>query len=216
MNKIQILDCTLRDGGYCNEWDFGFDNVKRIISGLVEANVEIVECGFLTDRVNYDPDITRFSDIDQLKAAIPQNRDGKLFVAMVNYGEYDPNAIPDCDGTSVDGFRVAFHKKNLTESLELCRKIKDKGYLVVDGKGQLLMPNFVCAHSHIYSIFARGLSLPFDPHNFQEILDQMWMARILKKEDKRIGTKSGRGTDLNYIMTLYKDADIKLIRRMEL
>lgn len=130
MNKIQILDCTLRDGGYCNEWNFGFDNTKRIVSGLVDANVEIVECGFLTDRVNYDPDITRFSDINQLKAVIPDNRDGKIFVAMVNFGEYDPDDIPDCDGTSVDGIRVAFHKKNLMESLELCRKIKDKGYLV--------------------------------------------------------------------------------------
>lgn len=53
-------------------------------------------------------------------------------------------------------------------------EFKDKGYKVIDGKGQLLMPNFVCAHSHIYSIFARGLILPFNPNNFQEILDQMW------------------------------------------
>lgn len=53
-------------------------------------------------------------------------------------------------------------------------EFKDKGYKVIDGKGQLLMPNFVCAHSHIYSIFARGLILPFNPKNFQEILDQMW------------------------------------------
>lgn len=54
------------------------------------------------------------------------------------------------------------------------KNFKNKGYQVIDGKGQLLMPNFVCAHSHIYSIFARGLILPFNPKNFQEILDQMW------------------------------------------
>ena len=51
---------------------------------------------------------------------------------------------------------------------------KDDGYQVIDGKGQLLLPNFVCNHAHIYSIFARGLALPFDPHNFLEILEQMW------------------------------------------
>ena len=44
----------------------------------------------------------------------------------------------------------------------------------IDGKGQLVLPNFVCNHAHIYSIFARGMSLPFDPHNFLEILEQMW------------------------------------------
>ncbi|MFA6675472.1 MAG: amidohydrolase family protein [Bacilli bacterium] len=45
---------------------------------------------------------------------------------------------------------------------------------IIDGHGQLLLPNFVCCHAHIYSIFARGLILPFNPQNFQEILDQMW------------------------------------------
>ncbi len=51
---------------------------------------------------------------------------------------------------------------------------KDNSYQIIDGKGSLLLPNFVCAHSHIYSIFARGLSLKFDPHNFLDILEQMW------------------------------------------
>ena len=45
---------------------------------------------------------------------------------------------------------------------------------IIDFEGDLLIPSFVCAHSHIYSIFARGLILPFNPKNFQEILDQMW------------------------------------------
>lgn len=50
----------------------------------------------------------------------------------------------------------------------------DNGYEIKDGTGMLLLPSFVCSHAHIYSIFARGLALPFDPHNFVEILEQMW------------------------------------------
>ena len=53
-------------------------------------------------------------------------------------------------------------------------KYHNSGYQVIDGKGQLLLPNFVCNHAHIYSIFARGLSLPFYPSNFKEILEQLW------------------------------------------
>ena len=53
-------------------------------------------------------------------------------------------------------------------------KYQDKGVKPIDGQGQLLLPNFVCNHAHIYSIFARGLSLPFNPQNFLEILEQMW------------------------------------------
>lgn len=66
------------------------------------------------------------------------------------------------------------------------KNFKNKGYdRVEDFGGDLLMPTFVCAHSHIYSIFARGLILPFNPKNFQDILDQMWWkldAELVNKE----------------------------------
>ena len=130
MNKIQVLDCTLRDGGYCNEWRFGFDNAKRITSGLVDSNVEIIECGFITNKVNYDPDVTRFTTVKEVASIIPENRNGRIFVAMMNYGEYDIDGLPVYDGSSIDGIRVAYHKKNRYEALELCKKIKEKGYLV--------------------------------------------------------------------------------------
>ena len=50
MEKISVLDCTLRDGGYCNLWRFGKNNIKFIISKLVDAGVDVIECGFLTNR----------------------------------------------------------------------------------------------------------------------------------------------------------------------
>ena len=64
MNKVQVLDCTLRDGGYCNQWKFGFDNTKKITKGLTDANIDIIECGFLTNRVSYDSEITKFTTIE--------------------------------------------------------------------------------------------------------------------------------------------------------
>ena len=79
------------------------------------------------------------------------------------------------------------------------KNFKNKGYEVIDGKGQLLMPNFVCAHSHIYSIFARGLSLPFNPKNFQEILDQMWW-KIDSKIDSEITYHSGIAAGCEFLL----------------
>ena len=49
MGRIQVLDCTLRDGGYCNNWEFGQKNISLIMDALTEANVDIVECGYLTE-----------------------------------------------------------------------------------------------------------------------------------------------------------------------
>ncbi len=34
MNKIKLLDCTLRDGGYYNQWDFPRDLVKRYLKAM--------------------------------------------------------------------------------------------------------------------------------------------------------------------------------------
>lgn len=130
MNEISVLDCTLRDGGYCNQWQFGFENANKITESLVEAGIDIVETGFLTNKVTYDPDVTKYTDVSQISKVIPKDRDGKIFVAMMNYGEYDPDDLPPCDHTSIDGIRVAYHKKNRIEALNLCEKIKVKGYLV--------------------------------------------------------------------------------------
>jgi len=128
--SISVLDCTLRDGGYCNAWKFGTDNITKIVDGLVEANIDIIECGFISDRVQYDKNVSKYTDLNQISQFIPNDHKGKMFVAMMNYGEYDVDLLPEFDGKSIDGIRVAFHKKNRLEALELCGKIKEKGYKV--------------------------------------------------------------------------------------
>jgi len=130
MNKIQVLDCTLRDGGYCNNWEFGFENIIKITDGLTQAGIDVIECGFLSEIDVFGKDVSRFNTVDELAQIIPYNRNGKLFVAMMNYGEYDVDNLPDYDGGSIDGIRVAFHKKDRVQAMRLCDKIKKKGYLV--------------------------------------------------------------------------------------
>ena len=43
---MKILDCTLRDGGYYNRWDFDKDIVDRYLSSIKNASVDVVELGF--------------------------------------------------------------------------------------------------------------------------------------------------------------------------
>ena len=128
--KVEVLDCTLRDGGYCNEWRFGFENARKITKSLTEANIEMIECGFLTNRVNRDPDRTRFPDLSAAAAILPEDTEGSVFVVMINYGEYEIDDLPEYDGRSVYGIRVAFHKQDVIEAMEFCRKVKERGYLL--------------------------------------------------------------------------------------
>lgn len=130
MSSIKVLDCTLRDGGYCNEWQFGNENIKKIVSGLTEAGVDIIECGFLTNRVEYDPAASKFTSMDQVMQVLPSDRNSKTYVCMINYGEYSLDEIPEYSNKTLDGLRIAFHKKDLLPALELCKGIKEKGYKV--------------------------------------------------------------------------------------
>ncbi|MFX0108938.1 MAG: amidohydrolase family protein, partial [Candidatus Hodarchaeota archaeon] len=63
---------------------------------------------------------------------------------------------------------------------------KQKAEKIVDAKGKIVMPGFICAHHHLYSTFARGMSVPGEPAtNFTEILERVWwrLDRTLTKED---------------------------------
>ncbi len=59
---------------------------------------------------------------------------------------------------------------------------------VVDARGQLVMPGNICAHTHFYGAFARGMAIPGDPpRDFPEILSKLWwrLDRALLEEDVR-------------------------------
>tara|TARA_B100000795_G_scaffold242860_1_gene206382 strand:- start:930 stop:1271 length:342 start_codon:yes stop_codon:yes gene_type:complete len=46
MNKINIIDCTLRDGGYYNNWNSPKDLVNQYLKSVSEADIKYVELGF--------------------------------------------------------------------------------------------------------------------------------------------------------------------------
>ena len=130
MSKIGVLDCTLRDGGYCNEWRFGYKNIVKIIQLLSDANVDIIECGFISNKVIKDKDITRFTSIRDVEEVIPKTNSKRSYVVMMNYGDYEVEQIPEYTGIGIDGIRVAFHKKDYIEALDVCKCIREKGYKV--------------------------------------------------------------------------------------
>ncbi len=129
-NRICSLDCTLRDGGYVNKWEFGYKNIKSILQKLVEARFDIVECGFLTNKTEYNKECSKFNTMEQIAEVLPKERNNTMFVCMINFGEYTAESIPENTGLYVDGIRVAFHKKNSKKAMELCAEIKKKGYEV--------------------------------------------------------------------------------------
>ncbi len=63
------------------------------------------------------------------------------------------------------------------------------GEEVIEARGQLVMPGNLCAHTHFYGAFARGLAIPgAAPRDFPEILRKLWwpLDKSLETEDVRL------------------------------
>lgn len=131
MKQVKLLDCTLRDGGYINDWEFGYSTMRSIYKRLDDSGVNYIEIGFLDDRREYDPNrsiqpnvecYNKIYDGIKKKNAIP--------VAMIDYGTCDISNIPDAKDNFVEGIRVIFKKEKIDQALPFCEKIKEKGYLL--------------------------------------------------------------------------------------
>jgi putative selenium metabolism protein SsnA len=69
---------------------------------------------------------------------------------------------------------------------DLVRDYPDEERL--DAEGQFVMPGNICAHTHFYGAFSRGLGIPGDaPTSFTQILDKLWwnLDKALDKEGVR-------------------------------
>jgi len=63
----------------------------------------------------------------------------------------------------------------------------------LDARRQLLMPGGICAHTHFYSTFSRGLAIPPPaPRDLPEILERLWwrLDRSLSEEDVRVSAQT--------------------------
>ena len=77
--------------------------------------------------------------------------------------------LTDC-AVAIDGAYI----RDVGPAAELAARYPD--YDRLDGSGRVLMPGFVNVHMHFYGTYARGLALKSTPHNFGEILQQLWWA----------------------------------------
>lgn len=130
MSQISILDCTLRDGGYVNNWAFGKDAISGITKGLEKAGVDIIELGFLRN-VQKDVDRTAFSTINDVNELICEKNPNTLYAAMVEaFNPYDLENLTFYVEGGVDIIRVCIWKRLMDEHLDYAKQIVDKGYTI--------------------------------------------------------------------------------------
>lgn len=129
MQNLYLLDCTLRDGGYVNDWEFGSGSIKSIFSRLDNSGVDLIEIGFLDERRPYDENRSIFPDAKSVEPVFYGIQDPKAMIcAMIDYGTCSIDKVPPKSESHLDGIRVIFKKHLQDEALSFCQQIKEKGY----------------------------------------------------------------------------------------
>lgn len=129
MSNLYLLDCTLRDGGYVNDWNFGAGSIRSIFSRLDNAGIDIVEVGFIDERRQNDSNRSIYPDTKSVEAVFDgMEKPNAMVVAMIDYGTCGIERISPKSESHIDGIRVIFKKHLQDEALEFCRQIKEKGY----------------------------------------------------------------------------------------
>ena len=125
-----LLDCTLRDGGYINDWNFGYETIKGFAQKIVQTGIEIFEVGFIKGD-DYDPDKTVFPDVESISSVIQPKEKGVKYVGMIDMSAPVPlDRICRCDGSSVDGIRIIFKKDRIEEAYRYCEAIQNLVYFI--------------------------------------------------------------------------------------
>ncbi len=149
MGNIYLLDCTLRDGGYVNDWRFGEDTIKGFGKKIAMTGIKYYEVGFLKGD-SYDPDIAKFPTVESFKNVILPKSPDLIYVGMLDMSApVALESIPPYDGTSIDMIRVIFKKNKADEAYVYCKKILELGYK--------LSVNFVGTDSYTDSEFIDGI-----------------------------------------------------------
>ena len=151
MGKVYLLDCTLRDGGYVNDWRFGEETIKGIGQKIAQTGIEMYEVGFLKGDI-FDKDRAVFPDLTSFSSVIRPKAEHMTYVGMIDMGDPLPiERIPVYDGSSVDMIRVIFKKDKMMDAYDYCKKIQKLGYK--------LSVNFVGTDTYSDKEFVEGIEL---------------------------------------------------------
>lgn len=146
---IKFLDCTLRDGGYYNDWDFKPELITSYLSAMAALNVEFIELGFRSlNNQGFKGGCAFTTDNFIQSLSIPSELNDKIGV-MINGSELLTHSAgllkPEVEAnlkntlkklfsaksdSPVTLVRIACHVHEFESCLPASTWLKDQGYLV--------------------------------------------------------------------------------------
>lgn len=129
MGKIRVLDVTLRDGGIVNNFEFGDENIKSIISAVEDSGVDFIELGYIEENTGSVCGRSQYINEKVISEHILKSKKpGVSYSAMFDYGKFSADKLAERTESGIDAVRFAFHKRNFCDVKPVYEKLIKKGY----------------------------------------------------------------------------------------
>ena len=131
--QIKVLDCTIRDGGLMNNWQFEDRFVKAIFEACCNARIDYMEVGYKSSEKAYSRDENgpwKFCDETDVVRVLGEDcgRRGIKLAAMADIGRIEYDDIPPKDKSVISLIRVACYVHQIDKAVALVHHCMDKGY----------------------------------------------------------------------------------------
>ena len=113
--KLELLDCTLRDGAYIVDAHFGVAAIKGILKKLQESNMDIIECGWLKD-FEHEKGTTFYHVPSDVEQYLDGKNERSTYVVMIDWDRYDVDTLPV----------LYFHTENIKKALQSVERFSKK------------------------------------------------------------------------------------------
>lgn len=129
--QIKVLDCTIRDGGLVNNWQFDDNLVRKVFKSLARSGVDYMEIGYKSSEKYFsrgENGAWKFCTEDDLKRIIDDTETDMKLAAMADIGRVDYHDIPEKKDSALDMIRVACYAKEVDKGISLAHHCMEKGY----------------------------------------------------------------------------------------
>jgi len=190
---IKLIDCTLRDGGYYNKWDFSSDLVADYLSAMDVLNVDYIEIGFRSlEAMGFKGAYAYSTDSFLAGLGIPKGLEDKIGV-MLNGSELVGHEeglefvlsqlFVQAEVSPVSLVRIACHVHQFEACLPAAKWLKANGYVV----GFNLMQVADCDEVEISTLADKASQYPIDVLYFADSMGSLSpedTARIIRSFQK--------------------------------
>ena len=131
IEKIKVMDCTVRDGGLMNKWQFSDEFVKAVYDACAEAGVDYMEIGYISSEKAFSRKEVgpwKFCSNKDLRRIVGENNNSIKLSAMADIGRIDESDIPKAEDSVLSMIRVACYAHQIDKAIKLAHHCMDKGY----------------------------------------------------------------------------------------